>query len=602
MIYCKDSPDALLNLIKKVLYVNLPANCWFSMTNDFSKNVREYDKGYRMRTAASRYLSLESVDDRIICLMRLLLAVSGLIITSVASASPDKFVGITYALLICYCFYSALLYLLARRGIFPISIKLIPWIDAAWYLVLVSFTNGTNSIFFFFFFFSILVAAFRSGFGAGLRLTVVCTFLFLLLGYATVTLGEEFELNRFLIRPVYFLMFGYLVSYWGGQEIKSKRHLTLLKDVNRLSNPRFGVDHTLSDILNRLRDFYDAESCILITLDSSSATYKWREASREKPDENLMIEETEAAAPLVKLPGELAILYRGSTKRWCHKFKNRAYNTTTGGEVEIAPKLFTILADLLEAESYFTVPVIKRGAMVGRLYLVTRQNCFDRSEIEFVSQLMEQVLTVVENVELLDRLASAAAGRQRQKISRDLHDSTIQPYIGLKLGLEALELKCAAGEAIDKDVEKLVKMTDSTIAELRGFVRHLQEDDEIEGNALISAVKQQVVKFHEFYNIKMIIQAADDIQLNDRLAAEAFQIISEGLSNIKRHTNSKNGEIRIYQTDEKLILEIENEHDEPSKMTDFVPKSITGRAESLGGTSRVERLDRRTRVLVEIPL
>jgi GAF domain-containing protein len=110
---------------------------------------------------------------------------------------------------------------------------------------------------------------------------------------------------------------------------------------------------------------------------------------------------------------------------------------------------------LLEAESFLTVPVVQGGEIVGRLYLTARQNCFERSEIEFISQLMEQVWTAVDNVELLNHLASDAANRQRQKISRDLHDSTIQPYIGLKLGLEALELKCAAGESIEKDVEKV---------------------------------------------------------------------------------------------------------------------------------------------------
>jgi hypothetical protein len=179
---------------------------------------------------------------------------------------------------------------------------------------LITLSNGTSSIFFFFFFFSILIAAFRSGFNAGLRVTVVSALLFSIIGYATAPHGQEFELNRFLIRPIYLMMLGYMISYWGGKEIKLKRHLILLKDVNRLSNPRFGINRTLSEIMNRLRAFYGAESCVLITFDSSRETYNWRESNRENPDNELKVEKTKAAAPLVNLPGELAIFHQNTTK------------------------------------------------------------------------------------------------------------------------------------------------------------------------------------------------------------------------------------------------------------------------------------------------
>lgn len=578
-------------------------NQYFSMTTSFSKKVRELNKKSRITVTDSKYFSIEAVDDRIICLMRLLLAVSALTITFIEPASSDRLVGITHTLLIGYCLYSAVFHFLARRGSFPVSIDLIPWIDMVWYLVLIAITNGTNSIFFFFFFFSILVAAFRSGFGAGVRITIVSAFLFSIIGYATAPPEQEFELNRFLIRPIYLIMLGYMVSYWGGQEIKFKRHLMLLKDVNRLSNPRFGIDRTLSDILNRLREFYEAESCMLITFDSSGTTYNWRESSHDNPVDNLKIEQTKAAAPLVKLPGELAIFYQNNTGFWYRKTKSRVYNVSTGNEVEIAPNICIALADLLAAESFLTVPVIEREEMVGRLYLISRQNSFGRSEVEFISQLINQVMTVVENVALLDHLASSAADRQWQKISHDLHDSTIQPYIALKLGLEALELNCAAGKVIEKDIEKLIKLTDSTIAELRGYVTGFKDKTgEAKGNILLPSVKQQVIKFQEFYGIKVTVEAPDDFQLNDRLAAEAFQIVSEGLSNIKRHTKAKQAAIRIYLGAERLFLEIENDNPKTDAILDFVPKSIVERAKSLGGTARVENLDSQTKVFVEIPL
>ncbi len=571
------------------------------MKNRSLETIRVFDKKSLFDNIGINYSSTESVNNRIICLMRLLLAVSGLIITFIDPTSPDRFVVITYFTLSAYCTYSAILYSLSLRDKSSISTRTITWIDMAWYLVLISLSSGTNSIFYLFFLFSILVAAFRSGFKSGLYVTFASAILFTVVGYAAAPQGVEFELNRFLIRSVYLVIFGYLISYWGGQEIKFKRHLMLFKDVTRLSNLRFGVNQTLSDILNRLRTFYDAESCVLISFDSSPATYEWREANRNSTDENLIIEKNKAFAPLVKLPGELAVFYQNNSDVWYRSLVHRAYDVSTGDEVEIAPDICTALADLLEAESYFTVPVIKRDEMVGRLYLTSRKNRFVRSELEFISQVINQALISVENVELLNKLASSAADNQRQKISRDIHDTTIQPYIGIKLGLEAIEIKCAAGKPVETEIANLIKLTDTTISDLRGYVSRLKgEVDEIEVNALILAIKKQAVKFREFYDINVRVEAADNFQINDRLAAEIFQIVSEGLSNIKRHTNAKNGTIRVYKRTEKLFLEIENENQNAA--SEFVPKSITGRAESLGGAAQVEKLDNHTKVIVEIPL
>ena len=568
--------------------------------DNFLNKARINNIKSRVITHDSGYLSVESVHNQIVCLMRLMLAVSALIITFIAPTSPTRLIEIAYAILIGYCFYSAILYLLSFRSDW-FSFDITPWIDLVWYVALITLSNSATSVFFFFF--PIIVAAFRSGFKAGLHITVISALLFSAISYATAPPGEAFELNRFLIRPFYLMMFGYIISYWGGQVIKSKRHQALIKDVNRLSNPRFGVNRTLSHTLNRIRSFYDAESCVLITFDSSTETYKWRESSRGMPNDDLKVEQTAAAAPLVKLPGELAVLYQSNAKFWRWSSNKYACDVSTGNEAEIEIESCIAIADLLEAESYLTVPVFQHGDMIARLYLTARENCFKRSDIELVSQLIEQVLTAVENIELLSGFASNAADRQRQKISRDLHDSTIQPYIVLKLGLEALEIKYAAGKPIAKDVQRLIKLTDSTVAELRGFVSSLKgETSEIQSNALIQAIKQQVAKFQEFYDIEMSVQVADGFSVNDLLAAEAFQIVSEGLSNIKRHTKAKQGEICIYKDVEKLFLEIKNDHDKPGVISEFVPKSIAGRAASLGGTSRVERLARHTKVVVEIPL
>src|ERR1051325_8960355 len=128
-----------------------------------------------------------TLDQRMIAAMRCVLATSALIIIYIDPSEPDRYVPLTYAVLILYTAYSGvLLYLSARPGR---PLLRIPgqayWIDVGWYLVLISLSSGTSSIFFFFFFFSILVASFHSGFRAGLLVTAVSSLSFTTLGYLT---------------------------------------------------------------------------------------------------------------------------------------------------------------------------------------------------------------------------------------------------------------------------------------------------------------------------------------------------------------------------------------------------------------------------------
>jgi signal transduction histidine kinase len=267
------------------------------------------------------------------------------------------------------------------------------------------------------------------------------------------------------------------------------------------------------------------------------------------------------------------------------------YDFSTKEIVEKSKVDISAIVDIIGVSSFLTVPLYQRGSLIGRIYITSSHKCFVQTDIEFLLQLMDHILPVLENVELLDRLASEAAEQQRQKISRDIHDSTIQPYIGLKLGLEAIELKRDNGDSIKEDIEKLIQMADNSINDLRSYIRSLRnETADKPGTVLITAVKQQALKFQEFYGIKVDVESTDGFRINDRLAAEAFQIITESLSNIKRHTSATQANIKIHIDSGKLILEIVNDSDKAVSLNGFIPKSITGRAKALGGNAEIRHI------------
>jgi signal transduction histidine kinase len=209
----------------------------------------------------------------------------------------------------------------------------------------------------------------------------------------------------------------------------------------------------------------------------------------------------------------------------------------------------------------------------------------------------------VDNIRLVDRLASDAAEAERQRIARDLHDSVIQPYIGLQLGLAAIRQKLMTGQVdMRDDIERVITLTHSGIAELRRYVGGLKDSREHE-SGLVSAVQRFARKFTEATSIAVRVEAATTMPVSDRLAAEVFQMVAEGLSNVRRHTISAWATIRLACHSDQLILCIENDSPEGSSANAFMPRSIMERAAALGGNTRVESNDPGgTVVIVEIPL
>ncbi len=546
--------------------------------------------------------TIESVDERLVNVTRFILALSALIIIFVDPAEPDRLVKITYTTLALYTVYSATVYVLGLR--YPSRFRNIPlyWVDVAWYVVLVSLSSGTNSFFFFFFFFVILVASFRSGHKAGLKVTIVSATLFVAVGYFTTP--APIEVNRLVLRAVYLASIGYLMAYWGGSEMTHKRRLALLKDVSRSSNPRFGVDQTIDSIMRKLREFYDADACLLIN--TGRVTNTFRRVDRRRAELGHRVESVGAEAEqLLAWKPEWAVTWRDPRRtRWFNTAPCCIYNFLSGERLKDVDATCTWIADLLDTDSFITVPVYQRHTFTARLYILSKGRKFNYSDVEFLRQVMDQVMPMIDNIQLVDRLASQASEYERQRISRDIHDTAIQPYIGLKLGLDALCRSVSPNDPVADGLAELAEKTDSVIKDLRTYVGGLQDHGSSRPvNVLTSSVERHAKQLGEFYGIEVDVRIATHIHVHDRLAAELFQIVQEGLSNIKRHTSSTQARISMASVNGDMVLDIENDSSGPEGLATFTPRSITERAIALGGRVSVAvNNPGRTIVSVVIPM
>ncbi len=116
------------------------------------------------------------------------------------------------------------------------------------------------------------------------------------------------------------------------------------------------------------------------------------------------------------------------------------------------------------------------------------------------------------------------------------------------------------------------------------------------------ALRRQAAQIKEFYGIDIALTVAGELDMSDRLAAEVFQIVNEGMSNIRKHSDARRGFIQLTCAKGTLAIRIDNEClDGP--VGAFTPNSMAERAAALGGRAEVvQTASGITSVQIEIPI
>jgi signal transduction histidine kinase len=536
----------------------------------------------------------ESFDLIIQIWIRFIIAFSSLIVFFIAPIKSPLPGELTQMLLIYYCLYSACIVFVYDMRIFRelASHRVVHWIDVIYFACLIALTGGSDSIFFFFFFFPIIVASFSWGFTEGLKITIATVILYSIAGLIIFAPANSHGLGEIIMRPIYLVVFGLMFAYWGGGRITLGRKLKLLQEISTNWNPRFGVDHAIMINLARLVNFYEGNRAILV-LERTDLTPRYvmhtsdlrKSNSPEAPKEIA----ANTAIELLSLPDSLALTFENPAANNLSSFSsNIAYDVNTLETSDRYLNESRILSTLFDDESFITVPYRQQGIASGRIYLVAGKDAFSKSAVAFTKQVADAISSVVENMQLIEDLVEDAGGQERHRISLDVHDTTIQPYIGLTLALDALSREFVTDAKLTARIVEIIDMANMTIQDLRSYKDTLREKSLMRGEFLISAIHIQAERLLRFYGIHVEVRGIVDPNLSGRIAEAAFQIVKEGLSNILRHTSAKESFVTIQSTDTHLLLEIGNETDNSSPIKKFKPASINERALTLNGETLVE--------------
>lgn len=527
------------------------------------------------------------------CLRVVLAIIAGLLLLDTpVEAQHRLFIGI-----IGFSAYAGILLWLSASDLPAPLFRILHWLDACWFLLLIGLSADAGIRYFLFLFFPVLFAAWRQGIGESTAISAVCS-LAALVEFAFLAPGLSW--SRLLALPLSLLLTGPLVAILARAEASTRQALTFAVALMEGVDVRRGLDAILPVLVERIAQEFGAKGALMVIWET------------EKPAKILCWEEREsccelsstATLPLLEkialLPKGLAFTYGMRLHCWGRpSLQLVAINEET--EIENTKCIYE-LADLLGYDALMSVPLLCRSTGHLRLFLLGEGGRVRPSNLGMLVHVAEQLVPSVENAILLEHLSNEAADEERARIGRNLHDTAIQPYIGLKFAIEALVREAGTENSLAPDLARLLEMANEELASMRDIVGGLRGDSSLGGVLLKNAVQRQATRFSQLFGVQVEVSIDGVLPVNRRLAGELFHLVAEGLSNIRRHTSAHRAWIFMNCQENALTLKICNENDKGINHPYFMPRSLSERAAELGGQVRVDFDAHSTTVTIEIPI
>ena len=205
--------------------------------------------------------------------------------------------------------------------------------------------------------------------------------------------------------------------------------------------------------------------------------------------------------------------------------------------------------------TFLGVPVHVRGTVFGNLYLTEKAGGadFTADDEEVVTALAVAAGVAIDNARLFE--GQVDRGRldlleDRDRIARDLHDLVIQRLFATGLSLQGLAARVADPDVRDRVVRAVADL-DDTVREIRRAIFSLRESSPRGVRALL---EQVVAGASEQLGSRVGLRVVGpvDTLVDEVLAEEVRAVVTEGLSNVVRHSGAPGAEVEV-ETDGRVV-------------------------------------------------
>jgi signal transduction histidine kinase len=497
---------------------------------------------------------VQSRAELVVCTGRLLLASIGLVAVWLDPSQPQRHVDNTYGLLALYVIYAAAAVFMAWRArSLPAYWGIATHIaDLTVTSMLMYLTEGPTSPFFVFFTFALLAGTLRWQWRGSLWTAVAALFVLLLLGtLAGKTLaGEEFELNRLIIRMVYLAVAAGLLTYVGLHHERVQERLWALSTGTQSlwRHP----DEPERDAVSYAAAVFAAPRVLMAWYDEDEPWLQLAYKSRTGFTRNK--EAPSRYEPLVAEP-----LAAGGLL--CADVRDHTAATVSGyGGTFITRRGAMLHPGLVERYRMIQVlsfPLVGEG-MEGRLFILDRPGSAP-DDLPIGEVVAGQIATRMDIYALALKLRAAAVAEERLRFARDLHDGVLQMLTGTALQLQTLRSEIPAGAGRTRLL--LESLQETIVAEqqgLRDFIRQLRPGTPMnERVELRREMAELADRLRRRWNCALVWNVVpEDVVLSQSLTQAVTNIVAESAANARRHGNADRVEVNLQVEDDTVSLVI----------------------------------------------
>jgi signal transduction histidine kinase len=349
------------------------------------------------------------------------------------------------------------------------------------------------------------------------------------------------------------------------------------------------VEQVLQLIVDRVRELVAAQYAALGIVDEAGLITQFITSG-------ISAEQRQAIGDLPRGHGLLGLIIR----------ENRSYRIPA---IASHPESYGFPPNHPPMDSFLGVPVTFKGEVVGRLYLTNKQNApeFSANDQALLETFALHAGIAIENARLLGQVQRLAVVDERDRISRDLHDSVIQMIYAVTLSLDDVpELVGEEPAEARKRVDGAIDALNGVIRDIRNFIFGLRPLL-LDSGSLLDGLEALAEELRRNTTTEIDVDGEEPDGMSVEVVAELLAIAREALANVARHSGARHASMRLTAPGMSVRLEIADDGQ------GILPNANTGRshdglanmrarAEALGGTFDIQSgQGAGTRIIVAIP-
>jgi len=218
------------------------------------------------------------------------------------------------------------------------------------------------------------------------------------------------------------------------------------------------------------------------------------------------------------------------------------------------------------------VPLLSKQRVMGGVVFSVKPNTapFTQRDLSLIVAISGQLSIAIENASLYQEVQTREAMRgeliqqivtaqekERQRIARELHDSTGQSLTALGLGLAAVDENLYRNtDRAAWQVQELRALNSQTLQDVHDLVADLRPSL-LDNLGLVSALRSQVMEFRKRTGIDATFyHTGEKRRENPTIELTIYRIAQEALTNIAKYAKAKEVKIRLISRPDRLCLRI----------------------------------------------